>query len=211
VPAWTGSLIADNPWLASGKKNRGQSYERRLQGKAAKGQYLHGEADLVQEYRPATVLDAGCGTGRVAAELARRGVEVVGVDLDDSMLAVARRQPSGVEWVQADLSELDLDRTFDVVLAAGNVMIFLTPGTEGVVVTRLAAHLSPGGVLIAGFALRGGPSGVEVTLAQYDGWCTAAGLALNQRYATWEGQAYGGEPYAVSVHRRFDNPPPQGL
>lgn len=195
-------VMSKNPWLSSGGGDRGGSYQQRLQDKAAEGQYLHGEADLVTRYGPESVLDAGCGTGRVAIELARRGVAVVGVDLDVSMLAVARQEGSDVEWVQADLSELDLGVTFDVVLAAGNVMIFLTPGTGGVVVERLAAHLSPDGVFIAGFALRGGPSGIDVTLAEYDDWCTAAGLCLDQRYATWEGQVYDGEPYAVSIHRR---------
>lgn len=189
-----------NPWLAS-EGDRGVDYHARLEAKAAEGAYLHGEADLVADQLGSSVLDAGCGTGRVAVELAARGWDVVGVDLDSTMLAVARQLSGAVAWVQGDLASLDLGRTFDVVLAAGNVMIFLTPGTGPAVVARLAAHLAPGGVLIAGFALDGGPGGAELGLADYDRWCEAAGLRPVARLATWEGEPYRGGPYAVSLHR----------
>ena len=110
---------------------------------AAAGHNPHGEADLVAGYAPRTVLDAGCGTGRVAIELASRGVDVVGVDLDADMLAVeaapSRRRTrrrrrrcrtamgsGGRErWVEADLARLDLGRRFDVVVLAGNVLLFV--------------------------------------------------------------------------------------
>ena len=51
-----------------------------------------------------SVLDAGCGTGRVAIELARHGVDVVGVDVDASMIGEARRRAPELEWVEADLA-----------------------------------------------------------------------------------------------------------
>ena len=57
---------------------------------AAEGKSIHGEADLVCRFEPGSVLDAGCGTGRVAIELAARGIDVVGVDLDPAMLDHAR-------------------------------------------------------------------------------------------------------------------------
>ncbi len=55
------------------------------------------------------VLDAACGQGRVARELARRGASVVGVDLSPRLIARAREadaaQPLGVELIVADLTE----------------------------------------------------------------------------------------------------------
>ena len=85
-------------------------------------------------FEPASVLDAGCGTGRVAIELAARSIDVVGVDLDDDMLAEARRKAPGLTWIHGDLHDDSLDvlgdRQFDVVVMAGNVMIFVAPGTE---------------------------------------------------------------------------------
>ena len=164
---------------------------------AAKGESIHGEADFVCRFDPASVLDAGCGTGRVAIELARRGIDVVGVDLDDSMLASARAKAPDLTWVTGDLRDVDLGRTFDVVVMPGNVMIFLAPGTETAVVANMARHVSPGGRLIAGFQLRRG-----YELSQYDADCAAAGLVLDARYSTWEGAPWrSGGDYAVSVHR----------
>ncbi|MGI9120650.1 MAG: class I SAM-dependent methyltransferase, partial [Acidimicrobiales bacterium] len=69
---------------------RGDDYDLRFTDRADAGLDVHGEADLVQALSPASVLDAGCGTGRVTIELARRGIAVVGVDVDAEMLATAR-------------------------------------------------------------------------------------------------------------------------
>ena len=191
--------MSENRWLA--KRDdvpRGADYDARMAAVEERGQYMHGEADRVQVYDPRTVLDAGCGTGRVAVELARRGLEVVGVDLDPSMLEVARAKSDAVEWVEADLADLDLGRTFDVVVAPGNVMIFLTPGTEAAVTARLAAHVAPGGTLVCGFSL----AGDHLSLEAHHGNCAAAGLEPLEDFATWEGEPYDGGDYVVSVHRR---------
>jgi SAM-dependent methyltransferase len=150
------------------------------------------------------VLDAGCGTGRVAIELALRGMEVVGVDIDPGMLDTARRKAPGLTWVEADLGSVALyeapgrQRRFDVVVMAGNVMIFLAPGSEGAVIARLARHLAPGGALVAGFQLLPG----RLDLAMYDHLAGVAGLRLEERWATWERDPWvpGGD-YAVSLHR----------
>src|SRR5689334_19172434 len=63
----------------------GAEYQKRFDDLASSGVDVHGEATFVMRAAPRSVLDAGCGTGRVAIELARRGVEVVGVDVDPSM------------------------------------------------------------------------------------------------------------------------------
>jgi 2-polyprenyl-3-methyl-5-hydroxy-6-metoxy-1,4-benzoquinol methylase len=127
---------------------------------AASGKDMHGEASFVEALGVGSVLDAGCGTGRVAIELARRGLEVVGLDADPGMLSAARAKAPDLEWVLADLSDFELSaadgpgpRRFDCVVMAGNVMIFVAPGTEGAVLERTAAHLRPGGLVVAGFQL----------------------------------------------------------
>ncbi|MGH9263604.1 MAG: class I SAM-dependent methyltransferase [Acidimicrobiales bacterium] len=188
---------AANRWLAEGQ-DRSRTYDQRWEELAAKGENVHGEADLVEGLGPRSVLDAGCGTGRVAIELARRGLDVVGVDLDPAMLEVARAKQPDVPWVHGDLADVDLGRTFDVVVMAGNVMIFLAPGTEGRVVANLAWQVAPGGYLVAGFALEPG----RLDLPTYDRHAEASGLQLTQRWATWDGQPFQGGHYAVSVHRR---------
>ena len=182
----------------------GAAYQARFDALAASGTEVHGEAGLVTRRRPASVLDVGCGTGRVAIELARRGIEVVGVDVDASMLAVARERGPGITWIEADVTRLedgrpfDLGRTFDLVLMAGNVPLFTPPGTEPVLVARSAAHVTPGGLLVAGFQL-----GRGYTLDDHDAHCAAAGLHLENRFATWDEDPFvAGGDYAVSVHRR---------
>lgn len=175
-------------------------YEARFSGQAATGADVHGESDFIESYRPASVLDAGCGTGRVAIELARRGVDVVGVDLDDDMLEAARVKAPTLRWICADLSVFDLGRQFDVVAMPGNVMIFCRPDHRAPIVARCAAHVAPGGVLIAGFSLERSPGALDV--AEYDDACTAVGLVLTERYAGWGREPFTGRDYVLSVHRR---------
>lgn len=162
---------------------------------------MHGEARFVLDLHPGSVLDAGCGTGRVAIELARHGVEVVAVDRDRAMLELARRKAEDVpslRFVTADLAHLDLGRSFDVVVAAGNVMIFLDEGSEPAVVASLSSHVKPGGHLVAGFSLAGG----GLDLERYDELASRCGLEETARFATWSRDPYRGGDYAVSVHRR---------
>lgn len=173
----------------------GTDYQRRIEACLA-GKDPHGEVAFVQRYAPRSVLDAGCGTGRVAIELANRGVEVVGADVNPSMLAVAREQAPHLDWVESDLADLDLGRTFDVVVMAGNVALFTAPGTNAAVVAGCTRHVAAGGVLIAGFSL-----GKGYTTEQYDADCAAAGLQLHERYATWDREPFEEADYAVSVHR----------
>jgi SAM-dependent methyltransferase len=183
----------------------GEDYDRRLAEAPTTGPDVHGEANLVASLGPATVLDGGCGTGRVAIELARRGIETVGVDVDPGMLATARRKAPELTWIEADLAGASLEdaagelRRFDVVVLAGNVMIFLAPGSEGAVITNLARHLRPGGALVAGFQLLPG----RLDLETYDRLAADAGLRLDERWATWElAPWHPGGDYAVSLHRR---------
>ena len=174
---------------------RGDEYQRRFDALAAQGVDVHGEANFVRAYEPKTVLDAGCGTGRVAIELARHGIVVVGVDANRSMLETARASAQEVEWIEHDLTTLDLGRTFDVVVMAGNVPLFTPAGTHAALVAGCARHV--GGLLIAGFQLDRG-----YTLEMYDAHCAAAGLELAERFATWDRAPFDGGAYAVSVSRR---------
>ena len=179
---------------------RGDDYDVRFRERAAAGLDVHGEADFVADLGPKTVLDAGCGTGRVAIELARRGIPTVGIDVDPEMLGTARAKAPELDWRQGDLATVDLaEESFDVVVMAGNVLIFVEPGTEAAVVRNLAAGLAAGGSLVAGFQLR--PD--RISLTRYDSYCADAGLVLAERWSTWDRHPWSEEhDYAVSVHRR---------
>ena len=186
-----------NPWVSTRTRD-GDSYDAVYEQRAAAGEDVHGEANFLGRYPLKSVLDAGCGTGRVTRELAARGLEVAGVDLDPVMLATGMRKAPQLNWLVADLETVDLGRTFDAILMAGNVMIFLTPGSEGRVLANLARHLVPGGLVIAGFQLR--PSGLS--LRTYDALAAGIDLELFERFATWDADSWvDGGSYAVSVHR----------
>lgn len=186
-----------NPWISTRTRD-GDTYDAVYEQRAAAGENVHGEANFLGRYPLKSVLDAGCGTGRVTRELAARGLDVAGVDLDPVMLGTGMRKAPQLKWLVGDLETIELGRTFDAVLMAGNVMIFLTPGSEGRVLANLARHLAPQGLLIAGFQLR--PSGF--TLRNYDALAAGVGLELVERFATWDADPWAdGGSYAVSVHR----------
>jgi SAM-dependent methyltransferase len=180
---------------------RGEEYDSRWHTLAEAGENIHGEADLVEsllaESGGTSVLDAGCGTGRVAIELAKRGVGVTGVDADAGMLGTARIKAPEIDWYEADLSDPTgiPNGTFDLILLAGNVMIFLEPGTEDRVLANIASRLTEGGLLVAGFSLRPG----QLTCDRYDELTVAAGLVQVARWATWDRIPYTGGDYAVTV------------
>ncbi|MFE2021808.1 class I SAM-dependent methyltransferase [Streptomyces sp. NPDC059499] len=189
----------------------GEEYARRFARLVESGHDVHGEAAFCAALlKPAArVLDAGCGTGRIAIRLTELGHHCTGVDVDPSMLAVARREAPTQEWVLGDLArldDLDLEPCFDLVLAAGNVIPLLAPGTEPEVVRQLAAALCPGGLLVTGMGLDAAHLPLAeppLTITEFDRWCTEAGLTLRQRCSTWSGDLYEeGCGYAVSVHSR---------
>ena len=167
---------------------------------AASGQNVHGEVDFLLSYQPASVLDAGCGTGRVAIELDRRGIHSVGVDMDPQMLEEARRKAPNIGWRQEDLRDLELKSAFDLVVLAGNVMIFLEPGSELEVLQRMVRHVNKGGLLVSGFSLR--PE--ILSLKRYDALAQEVGLSLAGRWSTWQRDPFEGGTYAVSAHRKAE-------
>lgn len=184
------------------------AYAARFDELAASGTDVHGEVTFLRPLLAdgARVLDAGCGTGRVAQRLAEEGYAVTGVDADPAMVEVAREREPGITWAVSDLAELDLGVTFDLVVMAGNVVPFVEADL-GAVCARLAAHLEPRGLLVCGYGLDAEhlPDGaLEVPFATYDAACEAAGLHLVGHHAGWEGQGYDGGGYSLSVHVRPD-------
>jgi SAM-dependent methyltransferase len=97
------------------------------------------------------VLDMACGTGRHAHELARRGHEVVGVDISPDLLAIAEADAEAeslsASFLAADLRELDFDAEFDIVLNLndGAIGYFETEEENHRTFEVIAAALRPGG------------------------------------------------------------------
>lgn len=105
------------------------------------------------------ILDVGCGTGDpIARDFIDRGYRVTGVDFSEAMLAIARARYPYARWLWADMRWLALGETFDGIVG-WHSFFHLTPEEQESTLTKLAAHLAPGGALM----LTVGPEAGEVT------------------------------------------------
>lgn len=168
-------------------------YVERFRSLAAAGHDLAGEARLVDAMVPrgARILDAGCGPGRLGGELARRGHDVVGVDVDPVLIDAAVEDHPGPRWIVGDLAELDLPaqgiaEPFDVVVSAGNVMTFLAPSTRDEVLRRFRRHVHAEGRVVIGF---GAGRGYEFSAFLAD--ARGAGLEADLLLSTWDLRPWG--------------------
>jgi SAM-dependent methyltransferase len=192
-------------WFTDTQPGHSQWYVERFRTLAAEGADLGGEARFIDALVPprSRVLDAGCGPGRVGAELHARGHAVVGVDVDPVLVDAARADHPGPVWLVGDLAELDLasagqGEPFDAAVVAGNVMTFVAPDSEQRVLERLRAHVRPDGAVVVGFGTDRG-----YRLADFDAHSAAAGLELDQRFATWDLRPWhDSADFAVTVLRR---------
>lgn len=101
------------------------------------------------------ILDVGCGSGRVALDLARAGHAVVALDADAVLLAALAERADGLplETAHADARAFELHRAFPLVLAPMQT-IQLLGGPEGraAFLRCAAAHLRPGGLVACALA-----------------------------------------------------------
>jgi 2-polyprenyl-3-methyl-5-hydroxy-6-metoxy-1,4-benzoquinol methylase len=191
-------------WVTENSAEHSRRYAERFRRLAGEGADLAGEARMMDAMLPraSMVLDAGCGQGRVGAELAARGHLVTGVDADAELIGAARADHPGPRWVVADLTDFDLSGPgdpglFDAAVLAGNVMLFVAETTEEQVLRRVAAHLRPDGFAVAGFA-----AGRGYELADFDRQAAAGGLLPEHRFATWDLRPWRtGSPFSVTVLR----------
>ncbi len=178
-------MVEQSMWMRKVEADPGHStwYVERFRTMARNGDDLAGEARLVDTMvrRGARILDAGCGPGRVGGALAAVGHEVVGVDVDPTLIKAAEEDHPGPRWLVGDLAELDLRERFDAIVCAGNVMTFLAPSTRGEVLRRFRAHLLDDGRAAIGF---GAGRGYEFDEFLED--AKAAGLEADLLLSTWD-------------------------
>lgn len=133
--------------------------------------------ETLAEERAAPVLDLGCGTGRVALHLARRGHAVTGMDIEPVLVAALDERVADlpVDAVLGDARDFDLGTRFGLVLAPMQlVQLFDDAGERRRCLRCIAAHLKPGG--LAAFAIvEGMPDPVDAPpplpdTREVDGW-----------------------------------------
>jgi SAM-dependent methyltransferase len=95
-----------------------------------------------------TVLDLGCGTGRVALHLARRGHDVLGLDIDAELIATLDQRAAGLplRTLVSDACDFQLEKEIDLALAPMQTLQLLAGSQERVACLRqVSTHLRPGG------------------------------------------------------------------
>lgn len=179
-------MNSENLWKAKNREEPGHStrYIARFAALRADGVDLDGEARMADALlaRSGCILDAGCGMGRIGGALARRGHQVVGVDLDAELIEAAGKDHPDVDWRLGDLTDLSLPgESFDLIICAGNVLTFLVPGTARTVLARFRDHLAPEGRAVVGFG-----AGRGYDFDDFFRDVHAAGLQVSGRFSTWQ-------------------------
>jgi len=194
-------------WFAERTERQRLDYASHFVRLAAQGDDVDGEARLVDAVsaRAATILDAGCGVGRVAARLTDCGHRAAGVDADPILIAKGRELYPQLPLAVLDLTMLSaatlaaagLPSTYDVVVSAGNVLHFVADGSQPRVLAALAGVLRPGGRAIIGFA-----TGRDYSPDDLDGHAAAVGWVREHRFGTWQCDPFTDESdWALSVYR----------
>jgi SAM-dependent methyltransferase len=183
-------------------------YDTQWEQMAAAGKDPHGEVAFLERFAArrshplGSVLDVGCGTGRVAIELVARGYNAQGTDIDVDMLSHARAKAPNIQWHEANLASIDLGVEFDTLIAAGNVILFVDVNEREAAVEGIACHVRPGGYVVAGFQLQR-DDGRKIHITDWTKWFADNGLREVERFATWDEAPFTPESdYIVTVHQR---------
>ncbi len=134
--------------------------------------WKHGAAliELLAPRQGERILDLGCGTGHLTAQIAEAGAEVVGIDASSSMIEEARRLYPDLRFEVADAREFSFDEPFDAVFSNA-VLHWVKPPEEAI--ARVRRALKPGGRFVAEF---GGRGNVRTLMSALDSASRAVGL-----------------------------------
>ncbi|MBM9459799.1 class I SAM-dependent methyltransferase [Nocardioides sp. zg-536] len=197
-------------WALEGARTSG--YGTRFAELIERGEDVDGEARLADAMVPrgARILDAGSGMGRVGAYLLARGHRVLAAEPDPVLVAQSRRTYPDLRVVPAEILALDAATLraaggpdeLDLVVCVGNVLPFVAEGTEADVLRRLGELLAPGGRILVGFHLTGGPASARsYSPAEFLADVAAAGLLVQHRFGGYDLRPVD-DQYAVWVLAR---------
>lgn len=182
-------------WSLGGAKNSG--YGERFAELIAQGKDVDGEARLADTLvdRGARILDAGSGMGRVGGYLRAQGHHVIAAEPDPDLVEQSRLIYPDLDVVPREILALTRELVaaagapdgVDLVVCVGNVLTFVADGTEVAVLRRLRDLLAPGGRILAGFHLRGGPSSARpYSPDEFIADATSAGLRVDHRFGGYD-------------------------
>jgi SAM-dependent methyltransferase len=150
---------------------------------------------------PGLVIDLGCGSGITAAALLEAGFDVLGVDVSEDLLRIARERAPTARFVHASLDDFELPPAA-AVLAISEVLNYGAERRDlAAFFRRVRGALAPGGVFLAGIA---GPDSSRRSWREGDGWLvcvdvTVEGDRLTRRITAFRELA-GGWRRSDEVH-----------
>ncbi|SPE40668.1 Methyltransferase type 11 [Candidatus Sulfopaludibacter sp. SbA3] len=125
------------------------------------------------------ILDVGCGTGQLTAEIAAAGAVVTGIDSSEAMVEQARRNAPGLDFEVHDVCRLPYREEFDAVFS--NAVLHWVPQAEEAA-AAMARSLKPGGRLVVEL---GGRGNVRALVSASDRALRELGVADPERYHPW--------------------------
>ena len=132
--------------------------------------------ELLQPRPGERILDLGCGTGQLTADIAATGAQVVGLDSSPEMLGQARQNYPYLKFVLADATSFGFDEPFDAVFS--NAALHWVKNADAAV-GSIAAALRPGGRFVAEF---GGKGNIASIMGALD---AVFGAAAEERCPWW--------------------------
>jgi len=129
-------------------------------------QFGAGLLDVLAPREGERILDIGCGTGQLTAEIASRGAQVVGLDSSTNMLGQARQNYPGQKFVLADATSFRFPEPFDAVFS--NAALHWVKNAEAAV-GSIALALRPGGRFVAEFGGKGNIASIMSALSDVFG------------------------------------------
>lgn len=160
----------------------------------------------IQSDTSKTILDIGCGTGRHAIELTKRGYQVVGIDLSKEMLAKAKEKAKAanveVQFLERDARDFQFDQKFDlaIMICEGAFPLMETDEMNFAILKNAAAILTERGKFI--FTTLNGLYATKHLLNQNDPSFVFDSLTFRKH---WKMEMYGdnGEKMILEVNERF--------
>ena len=140
-------------WYEELFENYAEGYDREAFTQGTLGEVDFIEAEAGGDRRK-KILDVGCGTGRHAVELAKRGYEVTGLDLSETQLRKARAKAAEagvkVKFIQADARNFRVDTPFDlaIMICEGAFPLMETDEMNFQILKNITRALKPDGKLI---------------------------------------------------------------
>lgn len=148
-------------------------------------EYGKGLFDFIPKNKEQTILDLGCGTGTLTAQLADFCGRVVGVDSSRNMIEKAEEQFKHIEFRVCDALALPFDEEFDIVFSNA---VFHWIHDHNTLLKNIHKALKPQGLLVAEFGARGNISTIENAFAEV---CQGLGYSYQPKFNFPTVEAFG--------------------